>query len=133
VSVAVTDPGQLDVPDMAKLRRPRPATSAASRNVEQRRLLQALATTSRTSTLSTVTPAGAADLTISLALLVAFSDSQTEIDSPLLPFRVQYPATKPGACETAGHDLLVEGDHASPLVVDRHVDHDCMHLGSSIW
>lgn len=60
-----------------------------SGRMDRRRVIQALATTSRTSTLSTLTPSGAADLTISLAALAAFSDSQTDIDNPPLPFRVQ--------------------------------------------
>lgn len=61
----------------------------ATGSVELPVALQALATTSRTSTLSTVTPSGTTDLTISLAVLAASSDSQTDIDSPPLAFLVQ--------------------------------------------
>jgi hypothetical protein len=61
---------------------------------------QALATTSRTSTSSNVTPSGTVPGIRSLAARAASSDSKTIMESPALPLRVQYPATKPGACET---------------------------------
>jgi hypothetical protein len=50
---------------------------------------QAEATTSRTSTLSTVTPSGAIERAISPAFVAASSDSHTDIDRPPLSFRVQ--------------------------------------------
>jgi hypothetical protein len=68
---------------------PQSRLRVATRSAKQPVAVQALATTSRTSTMSTVTPSGTADLTISLAVLAASSDSQTDIDSPPLPFLVQ--------------------------------------------
>jgi hypothetical protein len=46
-----------------------------------------------------VTVSGTIAGTRSLMALAASSDSMMTIESPALSFRVQYPATNPGACE----------------------------------
>src|SRR5215207_8471018 len=51
---------------------------------------------------STVTTSGTIDGTLSLMALAASSDSKTTIPRPESSFRVQYPATNPGACDTPG-------------------------------
>src|SRR5689334_8889882 len=66
---------------------------------------QACATTSRTSMSLIVTASLTRDGTLSLMVLAASSDSKTTMLNPESSFRVQYPATNPGACETPGTTL----------------------------
>src|SRR5215211_4131658 len=63
---------------------------------------QACASTTRTSTSSTVTTSGAIDAILWLIASAASSDSKITIPNPDSSFRVQYPVTNPGACDTPG-------------------------------
>src|ERR671918_14500 len=49
-----------------------------------------------------VTTSGTIDATLSLMTWAASSDSKRTIATPESSFRVQYPATNPGACDTPG-------------------------------
>jgi hypothetical protein len=71
-----------------------------------RNVAQAWAATARTSTFSSVTAPGTADLTCSLMWLAASSDSYMIIVSPVLSLIVQYPVTNPGVCEAQGTSAL---------------------------
>src|SRR6476619_5277123 len=51
---------------------------------------------------SSVTASVSIDGTLSLMPLATSSDSKRTIAKPVLSFRVQYPATNPGACDTPG-------------------------------
>lgn len=64
--------------------------------------------------------------------LAASSDSKITIDSPLLSFRVQYPATNPGACDTPGTTCSrrVASDASRSSIVTP--DYDCVHACSSL-
>ncbi len=58
--------------------------------------------------------------------LAASSDSKITIDSPVLSFRVQYPATNPGACDIRGTSCSRQRAFGGLGIVDGDLDDDCV-------
>src|ERR687898_2806515 len=95
----VANDGRLDaiLTDMAMV-----SEGTSSKGCRLIQAYQACASTSRTSMSSIVTTSGANDGTRSLIASAASSDSKMTIANPESSFRVQYPVTNPGACDTTG-------------------------------